>query len=64
MEHPTRQFILFSTRINRALFEGEIDKALLLIGDYMQKNGFTASIDALASIPIEHDRATPNPLAP
>ncbi|MCA1298440.1 hypothetical protein [Stappia indica] len=62
MEHPTRQFILFSTRINRALFEGEIDKALLLIGHYMQENRITASIEALAAIPVEHHRTGESPL--
>lgn len=64
MDSPNSHFMLFATEINRALFEGEIDKALRLIGDHMQKNGISTSLDALAAIPVEHHPAGENPLAP
>lgn len=64
MDSPNSHFMLFATEINRALFEGEIDKALRLIGRYMQENGITASIETLAAIPVEHHRTGESPLAP
>ncbi|MAB00862.1 MAG: hypothetical protein CMN87_15805 [Stappia sp.] len=44
-------FVLISTEINRCIFEGNVDEALSLIGDYMQENGMTASLEIVASIP-------------
>lgn len=50
-------FVLISTQINRCIFEGNVDEALILIGDYMQQNGMAASLEVVAAIPT---KAVPN----
>ena len=53
-------FVTFSINVNRYIFEGDLDGALRLIGDYMKKNKLTASIEAVVAIPLD-DRAGDSP---
>jgi hypothetical protein len=55
-----RPFVDFSINVNRYIFEGNLDGALRLIGDYMQVNDLTASIETVMTIPL-NDRASGPP---
>ncbi|MHC5656309.1 hypothetical protein [Stappia sp.] len=52
-ETKANSFVLISTEINRCIFEGDVDQALSLIGDYMQQNGMKASLEVVAAIPTD-----------
>ncbi|MBL6430919.1 MAG: hypothetical protein HPM95_05730 [Alphaproteobacteria bacterium] len=55
-----RSFVAFSINVNRYIFEGDLDGALRLIGDYMKKNKLTASIETVVAIPLD-DRTGGSP---
>jgi len=49
-----KQYVIsVSTEINRRLFEGDMDAALILIGDYMRKSGLAASAQAVSALPVK-----------
>jgi hypothetical protein len=56
--------ISISTEINRRMFEGDMDAALVLIGEYMRAAGLTVSIQALSSIPIRDGSLKSSALLP
>lgn len=45
--------ISISIEINRRLFEGDMDAALVLISAYMKKAGLAASSQAVGAIPVK-----------
>jgi hypothetical protein len=45
--------ISISVEINRRLFEGDMDAALILISAYMNKAGLAASSQAVGAIPVK-----------
>ncbi|WP_029059907.1 hypothetical protein [Stappia stellulata] len=64
MTFSNREFLTFSVKVNRHIFEGNLDGALRLIGDYMLANDLTASIETVVTIPLDDRTNTPPASSP
>ena len=52
MESQQDGLVTIALEINRALYNGNADQALILIAEYMRNRGLTANPEAVAAIPV------------
>lgn len=62
MTQNASRTIALSTQINRSLFDGDLERALHLIGELMRTGGLSVPARALAAIPVRESSAQIHPM--